>query len=80
MSVVKDLSTLPIGTKVEMIADEKIVHILHTTSLYEDFHYLLVDENGNEYALTIKDLLWGNFKINFSEIDVKKDTIPKNYY
>lgn len=80
MSVVKDLSTLPIGTKIEMIADGKVIHTLHTTSLYEDFQYLLVDENKNKYALTIKELMWGGYEIYFPEYAAKERPVPRNFY
>lgn len=80
MSAVKDLSTLPIDTKVEMIADGKIIHTLHTISLYKDFQYLLIDENGKNYNLTIKELMWGDYEIHFPESGVKESSIPRNSY
>lgn len=80
MSAVKDLSKLPIGTKVEIIIDGEIIHTLYTTSLYEDFQYLLIDENKNSHALTIKELMWGGYKIYFPEAAEKVNPVPKNSY
>lgn len=80
MSAVKDLSTLPIGTKIEMIDDGEVVHTLHTTSVYENFQYLLVDENQNKYALTIKELMWGSYEIHLPESAIKESPVPRNSY
>lgn len=57
MSAVRDLRVLPIGTKIEKIADGVVISTLHTISLYEDFKYLLIDENEKQYSLTIKELM-----------------------
>jgi len=80
MSTVKDLGKLPLGTKVDMIAAGKIIHTLYTTSLYENFQYLLVDENENKYALTIKELMWGSYEIHFPDSTAKESHVQRNFY
>lgn len=71
MSVVRDLSNLPVGTKIEKIANGEVVITLCTTSLYENFKYFLKDENGHEYSLTIKELMWDGYRIYFPEEELE---------
>ena len=74
VSAVKDLSKLPIGTKIEKVIDGKVISTLHTISAYENYKYLLEDETGNLIRLTIRELMWGNFKIHFQENIAKEST------
>ena len=83
MSAVRDLRKLPVGTKIEKIVDGEVISTLHTISPYENYKYLLKNEQGNLISLTIRELMWGNFRIHFQEDIVNesaKTTSPHRHY
>lgn len=84
MSVVRDLGNLPIGTKIDKIVDGIVASTLHTSSLYENYKYILTDEKGNSCSLTIRELMWGNYHIYFQENSAAENEEAaksiRNYY